>query len=519
MNFTDDTTTGGKPAAKAARCRRCLAVAAGMAVALMAAAASGQQPPAAPAARPATAPAAASPSPSRVELMVNKTTVIATRAPYSRVSVGQPDVADVTPIGPTNLLVTAKKAGTTQIIVWDDQERTQTFDVDVSFDLDTLGRQLRELFPNTAITTSSANGSVMLRGTVPSLQVSKQAEQIATAHSGRVLNMLEVAGGQQVVLAVKFAEVSRTATNALGVNFGFTDGVGLGGSNAGGVAPFSVVSLSQPDTLGLGVSSGSSSALFGRAQIGGTAVYGFIQALRQNSLLRVLAEPNLVAMSGEEASFLAGGEFPIPVPQQGGAGAGTITITYKEFGVRLKFVPVVLGDGNIRMRIEPEVSDLDFANAVSVGGFPVPGLRTRRLSTTVEVADGQSLALAGLLNDSTFTRKEQVPGLGDIPVLGALFRSTRFERRETELVVLVTPHLVAPMNPNEVPPLPGERWRRPNSLQLFFGGDLGGSVEGAARSGRAPTAPPPPLHGSFGFTEDGTAGATTVTPATDPMAR
>jgi pilus assembly protein CpaC len=431
----------------------------------------------------------------KITLMLNKSTVIVTKTPFSRVSVGEPEVADVTPIGPTNLLVTAKKPGTTQIIVWDDNNQTQTIDIMVEFDVQALREQIKKTFPGLAINVDSANGAVILHGTVPTLEISEQVALISSPYAPKVINTLEISGGQQVSLQVKFAEVSRTAINNLGVNFGFTDGVAIGGSN-NGASPLSLVTENHVPFLG--ISDGSGVALFGAGRAGRTSFAYYIDALRENSLLRVLASPNLIAISGQQASFLAGGEFPIPVPQAGQSGS-VITIQYKEYGVRLKFIPVVLGDGTIRLQVEPEVSDLDFANAVSVGGIPVPGLRTRRVSTTVKLADGQSFALAGLLNDTTFTRKDVTPLLGDIPILGALFRSSRYERRETELVVLVTPRLVAPMNPGEIPAIPGEKWRSPREMQLYFKGDLGGEEipDFAAR----PDGPPPVFMGEYGFTQ------------------
>jgi pilus assembly protein CpaC len=194
----------------------------------------------------------------------------------------------------------------------------------------------------------------------------------------------------------------------------------------------------------------------------------------------VLAEPNLIAMSGQEASFLAGGEFPIPVPQDGGDGSSTITIDYKQFGVKLDFVPTVLGDGKIRLKVEPEVSDLDFSRSVSFGGFVIPGLTKRTVSTTIELSEGQTFAVAGLLNNRVVASKDVTPLLGDLPVLGALFRSVRYERSETELVVLVTPRLVAPLNPDEVGQLPGEKWTDPTELQLFLDRNIGMSADRAA---------------------------------------
>jgi pilus assembly protein CpaC len=209
----------------------------------------------------------------------------------------------------------------------------------------------------------------------------------------------------------------------------------------------------------------------------------------------VLARPNLVAVSGETASFLAGGEFPIPVAQAGGTGASTVTIEFREFGVRLDFVAVALGDGRIRLQASPEVSDVDFSNAVQFGGFVVPGLTQRRVETTVELADGQSLAIAGLLDNRITANKSVVPLLGDIPVLGALFRSVRYQRRETELVVFVTPRLVSGMNPAEVPEVPGQRWSHPSEAELFFLGNIGRPAAETGEQGDGG----PLFYGPYGF--------------------
>lgn len=434
----------------------------------------------------------------RVHLLPNKSSVIVTKVPFKQISVGAPDIADVNPTGPSNLLITGKKPGTTQVIVWDDSDRIQVIDVIVDFYLEELQALLRNTFPDSNIQVIAANSAILLRGRVPSIQVSEQAQMLAKPFSPSVINMLEVAGGQQVMLEVKFAEVSKAATNALGVNFGLTDGIGIAGSNIGQIAPLGLMDLAGRP--GLSYPSGGAAAvtLFGKGEVGGTGFITFIRAMRENSLLRVLAEPNLITMSGKEASFLAGGEFPVPTPQTGGGGDefAAITVDYKEYGVRLKFLPVVLGNGNIHLQVSPEVSDLDYANAITVGGFQIPGIRTRRVSTSIELSDGQSFAVAGLLNDSTFSKKESTPVLGDIPVLGALFRSTRYERKETELVVLVTVHLVAAINPDKVSGLPGERWRHPTEAQLFMFGDLGEQLPPSKREPASARQGFKPAHGA-----------------------
>ncbi len=297
--------------------------------------------------------------------------------------------------------------------------------------------------------------------------------------SDNVMNFLEITGGTQVMLEVRFLEVSRTAVAALGVD--------IRGSTSKGDFTF-IGPQSTPGRLSVDDRAGS---LGLTANFGNFAVDAFIDALKRNNLARTLAEPNLVTMSGKPASFLAGGEFPYPVPQPGTSGGSGITIEYRQFGVRLDFTPIVKGDGKIEMRVAPEVSDLDFTNSVNISGTSVPGLRNRRVETTVELLEGQTFAIAGLLNRRVDARSQSVPGLGDLPVIGALFRSTRFERSETELVVMVTPRIVSAMNPSQVPALHGEKWKYPNDAELFFNGNLGGPAkDGTNASGSSATTRP-----------------------------
>jgi pilus assembly protein CpaC len=453
----------------------------------------------------------------RLRIDANKTAILTTRVRYKQLSIGQPEIADVNATSPTSILVTGKKQGTTQLVVWDEQDRSQMVDVEVVFDPQTLQGQFDAAFPDADIRVSTVGNGIILRGRVPNVQTAEQAVALASAYSERVLNFTEIAGGQQVMLQVRFAEVSRSATNALGVNVGFTDGRSFGASNIGQTNPFAIDGGDLATTA-----VNPSVTVFGRARVGDTSIDFFINALRQNNLLRVLAEPNLIAMSGQEANFLAGGEFPIPVTQSGDIGGGSaITIEYREFGVRLKMVPIVLGDGRIRLKVAPEVSDLDFTTAVRFGGFVVPGLNSRKLETTVELAEGQTFAIAGLLNNSVTATKDVTPVLGDLPVLGALFRSVRYQRKETELVVLVTPHVVQPLNPGEVPALPGEHWRDPNEFELFLNRDLGGDARAAdgpaTRPARATAGGPPEsrkaarFHGERGFVPATADGATAST--------
>ncbi len=431
-----------------------------------------------------------------VKLLVNKSVVLTTSRPYRRLSVGQPDIFEANAIGQFKILVTAKKAGSTQLILWDEQDNSQMVDVLVQSDLRALREMYPVLFPSAKIDVVNNEGTIALTGHVPNLETAEQAATLAQSYGNKVLNLLEVAGGQQIMLQVRFAEVSRSVTSALGVNLGWSNSSGaFAGSNVG-LQQFTLVG-NTPNTSALGIAApGSTVTLFGRALFGENALDTFVSALRQNNLLRILAEPNLTATSGQEASFLAGGEYPIPVVQ-GGAGQGNVSLTveYKEFGVKLKFVPVVLGNGKIRMKVAPEVSDLDYSIAVRVGsGILIPGLTTRRMGTTVEVSEGQTFSIAGLLNNNVTANKDVTPLLGDIPVLGALFRSVRYQRRETELVVLVTPRLAGSLKPGEVPMLPGERWRHPSEAQLFLNQDIGGPAKPAETN-----EPPRPFIGRYGF--------------------
>ena len=435
-----------------------------------------------------------------VKLITGRSVVLTSRVPLKRVNIGQPDVADVNIMAPTSVLVTAKKSGSTQLIVWDDQDQSQVIDIAVDLDLQSVDRAIKGAFPGIAVTVTPINDAISLRGSVPSAQVAEQIVEIASAY-GKVHNFMEVSGGQQVMLQVKFAEVAKTTERDLGVNFGGTDGVSIFGNNAGVLNPLALTGT--PPALVGGVTSGAGT-LFGVGRYGTTSFQYFIQALRQNGLIRVLAEPNVIAISGQDATFLAGGEIPIPVPQSGSGGGGVTTIEYHEFGVKLDFTPLVLGDGRIRLKVAPEVSDLDFADGTTINGGRVPAFTKQNVATTIELADGQSFALAGLLKNNVNATINTFPGLGDLPVIGLLFRSTQYQRQETELVVMVTPRLVEPMNPDQVPAVPGEHWRYPTGPQLYIASYLGGptappGLTPAQKKSASPTAPPAPFEGTWGF--------------------
>lgn len=412
----------------------------------------------------------------RVILTLNRTAELKTKSPVKRVSVGQPEIADVQPFNTNMILVTAKKAGATQVIVWDEQDRSQSIDVSVEIPLDQLKDLIGKVAPNATVDVAVANDQIVLRGQAPNLGVAKQVSDLAGAY-GKVQNFIEVAGAQTVAVQVQFAEVSRSVTNDLGVSWAYQNGTSIFGSDPGLSNKLGFSTSEAGAGTGFSVATNPSPFnFFGGGSINGNPFAYFVKALRDNNLLRILQEPTLTTTSGEAASFLAGGQVPVPVP----ADNGQIAIEYKEFGVRLKLTPVVLGNGKIRLVMEAESSELDYANGTTISGAAVPGLRTRRVQNTVELGEGQTISVAGLLDDSVTASKRSVPLLGDIPVLGQLFRSTRYQRRETELVVLITPRLAGAMNPDQVTPLPGSGWRHPNELEQFAFGDLGGNKEADA---------------------------------------
>lgn len=345
-----------------------------------------------------------------------------------------------------------------------------------------LKETLYKLLPDEkGVRINTTPETVTLSGNVSNAVNLSQVLTIAESYyPKKVVNLLQVGGVHQVMLEVRVAEMSRSLTRRLGFNFGYI-------SNSG--ANFGVSLLNNLSSVSIGATSGIQNFGFGSAinaifrfTGAGATWTTFIDALKEEGLVKVLAEPTLITLSGKSASFLAGGEFPIPVPQIGGGGAATITIEYKSFGVGLNFTPVVLSNNKISMQVNPEVSDLDFSSAVAIGGYVVPGLTTRRVSTTIELPDGQSFAIAGLLKENVREVVSKFPVLGDIPILGALFRSSSFQKNETELIVIVTPHLVKPLDLTKQS-LPTDQYIEPDDYEFY----LLGSMEGKERSDKPVT--------------------------------
>jgi pilus assembly protein CpaC len=418
----------------------------------------------------------------KLVVTVGKSIVIDTGTPVRRVSLAAPDIADALVLSPRQVYITGKVPGVTTLTIWSDPDKvSRIFDVEVQPDIDRLKAKLHELLPGEReVRVMTSNGGITLSGTISSAANLSQVEAIALAFAPldkegkpKFTNLLEVGGVQQVMLEVRVSEMSRSLIRRMGINFSV---LSESGNQFGLSLLDNLVSLPSSGafpTNPLTVTNNINGIL--RFMAGGSSWTVFIDALKDEGLVKVLAEPSLITLSGRQASFLAGGEYPIPVPQ-GSLGATIITIQYKPFGVALNFTPTVLSSGKISMLVAPEVSDLDFSRAVAISGYIVPSIVTRRVSTTVELADGQSFAVAGLLRDDVREDVRKFPILGDIPILGALFRSTSFQRNETELVVIVTPHLVKPVDMTKQT-LPTDSFVVPNDFEWY----LLGTLEGAER--------------------------------------
>ena len=378
---------------------------------------------------------------SEIDLMVGRSTVLNIGSAIARVSLTVPDIADALVTAPSQLLIHGKKPGTISMFVWDKAGTISTFEVKVRHDLSALAAQLKQLFPGEEIGVLGSGKDIVISGTVSSKYVIEKAADVAAGYVAKkedVVNMLKQQEGvasNQVMLRVRFAEVSRSAMQELGVSF-FANGSGTSDQWYGRSAPsgapgpeFQDGKLVFSDFLNLFIFNG-------KENLGAV-----VKALSNKGLFQSLAEPNLIATNGKEASFLAGGEYPYPVVQSG-SGTNSVTITFKEFGVRLSFTPTVLGGDLVHLKVKPEVSSLDFANSVVIDGFRVPALSTRRTETEVELRDGQTFAIAGLMNNTLTSTMSKIPGIGDIPILGLLFKSKAHQKNQTELVVMITPTII-----------------------------------------------------------------------------
>lgn len=466
-------------------------------------------------------------SPQKLILVVGKSTVIQSPAIIKRVSLAAPEIAEAIILDARQIYLIGKAPGVTNLTLWkEDNTIGEVLDVEVVPDLTLLKEKLHSILPDEKdIRVSSAGGSIILSGTVSSVAAQSQvlalvepyAPMDKEAKKAKIINMLEVGGVQQVMLEVTVSEMSRTVLKRMGVNLNFVNSAGEFGltllnnlTNVTSIAnlganptsaypawntygtgaptnptPFTYPSPNFPSGLPAlagtpatgapatsgwpGVATGIGSNVTGvlRFFVNGVPWTVLIDALKQNGLLKVLAEPTLITISGQQANFLAGGEIPIPVP----SGLGTVSIQYKPFGVGLGFTPTVLSSRKIHMTVTPEVSEPDSSTSVSVLGTFVPGFTVRRVSTSIELADGQSFAIAGLLKEEVREVASKIPLLGDIPILGVLFRSSEFQKSESELIVIVTPHLVRPLDTSKQP-LPTDQFIEPNDFEFYLLGRL-----------------------------------------------
>jgi pilus assembly protein CpaC len=417
---------------------------------------------------------------------------------FASAVVAQPEIADVLPMTDTSIYIQGKKVGTTNISVFDPQHHViAVVDLEVVPDTGNLRGKIQASTGSGSIHVSSSNGQVVLGGEAGDAVSAERAVQVAKGLSPDtpVVNAMKVAPSQQVLLKVRFLEASRDAGRDLGVNWfignnkgtrGFTTGTGA--STLTGRPPVNtpatVNANGTPVVTGTGVPvfdaiapfAGSTAAPFGTVLASlvnkGNSIDAMVTALESKGLVKRLAEPDLIALSGDTASFLAGGQIPVPVVQSNGVSVPTITVEYKPFGVQLTFMPTVLSNGLINIRLAPSVSEIDTANTVIVSGFTIPALTTREARTTVELRDGQSFAIAGLLQTTNVENIDQLPWLGSVPVLGALFRSTSFLKHDTDLVIIVTPHLVKPAAPGDHLATPLDQHIPGNDVDVFAMGQL-----------------------------------------------
>ncbi len=394
-----------------------------------------------------------------VNVLVGQSKLITFNQSIERFSVSNPDIAEAVLVAGNQVIVNGKAFGQINFIAWEKgTDRFLVFDVYVRTNLSLIDSQVHALFPKDDIRLSQANGSVVISGSVSDPGIATQVDAVVQAAGFKTVNLLQspVKNATQVQLMVRVAEVNRTRMREIGTSYGYQGSPGVGGYMNSGGGPSSLEKVAGGVLTG---TIGSSLNLF---VMGGNSL-SFIRALQQQGALKALAEPNLIAMNGQEASFLAGGEFPIPVVQ-GGGGLNTVTIVFKEYGVRLNFKPTIIDEDHIRLELEPEVSTLDFANGIRMDGFVIPALRTRRAKTGVELRDGQSFALAGLLDNNETQQLSKVPGLGDVPILGNLFRSKQFQKSESELMFIVTTQIVKPVNRDDLPRIPAVENMKNGSL-------------------------------------------------------
>ncbi|MFW2587783.1 type II and III secretion system protein family protein [Sagittula sp. SSi028] len=430
---------------------------------------------------------------------MNRAVVVESDVPFAELSIANPAIADISSLSDRTIYVLGKTPGTTTLTILDPSGRLITnVDVRVAADVTEFKERLQQILPDEKIEVRTANDGIVLSGTVSSIARMERALDLAQRYAPeRVSNLMVVGGIQQVMLKVRFAEMRRSVSKALraslatgGSTFGGDLGVELGTGNAGPLAAVdSVADKLSPRALGT-----EGAVIFG-FNAGGLEVGILLEALETKGMVRTLAEPNLTALSGQEATFLAGGEYPVPVAQ----GDDSVTIEFKPFGVELAFIPRVIDGDLINLELEAAVSSIDTSNGITFSDVTIAGFSRRETSTTVELRDGESFAVAGLLQEEFSDLNGQVPWLGDVPILGALFRSAEYERDQSELVIIVTPHLVEPVR-GEALALPTDRVTLPTERELFLNGKISGGK--TPRTGAAGEIAKQDFNGSYGYVMD-----------------
>lgn len=471
------------------------------------------------------APMAFAKTDSQLSIPVGRSELVTTTAEMGEVIVADPEVADIYVHGKNKVSVIGKGLGITNVRLFDGNNNLiRELIVQVTYDLPAIRKAIKDFLPYENVSVVMVNTRVALTGEVTSVAAADTALKIAEqfvqtkikgealaeapqaaekpdpAAEGAVLNLMKVSAGQQVMLRVRVGEIQRDSLKNLGVNLqaiktGDTPFLlGTGGGLASMFTAAEAVDGVVPSGLNTFTTNANSRGAmrFGYVNNAGNGVAAMIEALEKDGLFKLLAEPNLVALSGEEAQFLAGGEFPIAIPQ----GDGTIGIEFKTFGVGVKFSPLVLSENRIRLKVQPEVSELSQEGQVTLNGIVIPALSTRRANTTIELAPGESFMIAGLMKDNMKTSIQQLPGLSEIPVLSALFRSTEYQRNETELVLAVTPYLVDPMRNDDVK-FPTDKFRPASMMESVFYGALGSMSGNANRISQTPS-----VEGPIGFMVD-----------------
>jgi pilus assembly protein CpaC len=400
--------------------------------------------------------------PQTLHLLVGRSLVITSPSRIKRVSLADPEIAEAIVVSPTQVLVNGKKPGGVSLLLWDETDQSQAFEVSVDIDVLGLSQKIHEVFPSENVHIDTSKDVVIITGKISSAAVADKILEVVKGAAPKVTSMMEIPPPLtgEILLQVRFAEVDRSALTELGFNI-LSTGLGktVGSITTGQFGGFAPWTINDTFPLKAGGTAPNTSTV---TQTINNALNIFlfnpnihlgtvIQALQSQNLFQILAEPNLMTESGKEANFLAGGEFPYPLVTSVGSGSPTVSVQFKEFGIRLSFTPVLSADGMIHLKVKPEVSTLDFSQAVTLSGFVLPALSTRRVESEMSLADGQTFAIAGLVDNRVTEIMSKLPGIGDIPVLGKLFQSKSYNKTKNELLVIVTPHIVRPLGPDQVP--------------------------------------------------------------------